>query len=325
MVLSTHLINTPLIYLQGRFLYEDKVMPTSVDYNLLMKQQKAYVEGRDAKQIASIVSAYFTYDVTTLICIVVTLSSLFLSLAPGELWFKIAIPIAFAIPPIIRTILTIRLSKALKNNQSKVIHLEKPYAKVVRTHQGGDVYFLKGLRINGMVDNKPVSYFEYPLKGSEKLFEEKAKKINASETYDLKIVNGTHCVDNFFVPTKRKKTPKASLNLSNEATGKTKRFKNEAIAVSKEDLTTFLELYSGYEELFLQGKDGKYRKVTISTYDVPEKRSITVDKLQVDDPVKTIDILSDNYLDEDGNFSLLSIMLDNDPSGFFIELDRLRK
>ena len=95
--------------------------------------------------------------------------------------------------------------------------------------------------------------------------------------------------------------------------------------MEKEDLTTFLELYSGYEELFLQGKDGKYRKVTISTYDVPEKRSITVDKLQVDDPVKTIDILSDNYLDEDGNFSLLSIMLDNDPSGFFIELDRLRE
>ena len=85
--------------------------------------------------------------------------------------------------------------------------------------------------------------------------------------------------------------------------------------------------------IYLQGRflyedkvmDGKYRKVTISTYDVPEKRSITVDKLQVDDPVKTIDILSDNYLDEDGNFSLLSIMFDNDPSGFFIELDRLRK
>ena len=56
--------------------------------------------------------------------------------------------------------------------------------------------------------------------------------------------------------------------------------------------------------IYLQGRflyedkvmDGKYRKVTISTYDAPEKRSITVDKLQVDDP-----------------------------SGFFIELDRLRK
>ena len=113
-------------------------------------------------------------------------------------------------------------------------------------------------------------------------------------------------------------------------------------SVSKTDRGATLLL--GFESLFLrhlintpliylQGRflyedkvmDGKYRKVTISTYDVPEKRYITIDKLQVDDPVKTIDILSDNYLDEDGNFSLLSITFDNDPSGFFIELDRLRK
>gem|GEM_PF-6104878 len=72
-----------------------------------MKQQKAYVEGRDAKQIASIASAYFTYDAPLLFAS----SSLFLSLAPGELWFKIAIPIAFAIPPIIRTISTYDVPK----------------------------------------------------------------------------------------------------------------------------------------------------------------------------------------------------------------------
>ena len=290
-----------------------------------MKQQKAYVEGRDANQIASIICAYFTYDVTTLICIVVALISFLLFLAPGELWFKIATPIAFAIPPIIRTILAFRLSKALKNNPSRVVHIEKPHAKVVRTHQGGDVYFLKGLRINGIVDNKLVSYFEYPLKGSEKIFEEKAKKINALETYDLTIVTGTHCVDNFFIPTKSKKSSKASLILHNEATGKTKRFKNGPIAVSKEDLAVFLELYSGYEELFLQGKNSNYTKVTISTFDVPVKRSINIDKLQVDDPTKTIDILCDNYLDKDGYFSLLSIMDGNDPSGFFVELDELKK
>ena len=295
------------------------------DYNFAMEKKRAFVEGRDGRQISFIVSCYFTYDVFSLICIVIALISVFLLFAPGEIWFKILFPVAFSIPPLIRTILTVRLSKALKNKPSVTVRLEKPYAKVVRTWQGGDVYHLRGLRINGLSNGRLVSYFEYPLRGSEKTFEEKARTINGSATYEFRVISGTRCVDNFYAPKSKTKGAKKSLALVNRVTGKTKRFSYEPIPVSKEDIVTFLELFSGYEELFFSGPDKKYALVTLSTSGEPENRWVSVDKEAIDDPVKAVDLLAgEGYCNEGGAFLLLSIMDGNDPNGFFAELELIR-
>ncbi len=281
------------------------------------------IEGRSKKQIDLILSLYFTYDMVAIICSILLFMSIIIVLLPGPLWSKIVFPCAFAVPVIIRSILTIKLKTKLYQNETVTISVKNPRAKVVRTHQGGDVYDLKGLRITGEVDGRVVSFFEYPLKESSTAFFREEKRINNLETVELRVVKGTHVIDNFYQERKRKAKTAVS-PYKNFTTGKEKKFKFAPMEIEKEDLSLFLGLFSLYEELYLLGPSESYVVVKLSVSGKEEERYLTIDKTAIDDVDKTMEWLENNGFIVDGVAKLLAIMDMNDPSGFFAELSGLQ-
>ncbi|MBQ7249957.1 MAG: hypothetical protein IJS37_01210 [Bacilli bacterium] len=281
------------------------------------------IEGRSKKQIDLILSWYFTYDVVALICGVVCFVTIFFAFAPGPLWSKIVFPCAFAVPVIIRSILTIKLKTKLYQNETVTISVKNPRAKVVRTRQGGDAYHLKGLRITGEVDGRVVSFFEYPLKESSTAFFREEKRINNLVTIELRVVKGTHVIDNFYQERKRK-AKNAVSTYKNFTTGKEREFKFAPMEIEKEDLSLFLGLFSLYEELYLLGPSESYVVVKLSVSGKEEERYLTIDKTAIDDVDKTMEWLENNGFIVDGVAKLLAIMDMNDPSGFFAELSGLK-
>ena len=286
--------------------------------------KKEPIENRSKRQISLILSWYFTYDLVALICSVLLFVCLCIVFFGGGLWFRIALPTLLAVPVAIRTILTIALRKKLYNNHSKTIVLEKPTAKVIRTRQG-DVYTLKGLKISGLVNGKKQSYFEYPLKDSSALFFKKEKSINGKATIEINVIDGTHVINNFYEEKQRSKskvTKKEYLNFTN---GKAKKFLFEPIEVKESDLLYFLTWFSSYEELYFVSGNKKYVLVRLSVSGKVENRYITVDKLNIDNPEKTIEWLNLNGFIIDENLKLIGIFDSNDPAGFFLELDSIKE
>ena len=288
-------------------------------------KNKVACENRPKNQIEYIVFKYFTYDMVALICGVVLFVSLFVVIfVPGELWFKIALPSLLAIPVIIRIILTVCLNSKLYKNPSKTITINNPVAKVIRTWQGGDVYYLKGLSIKGEYNGKTIHLFEYPLKESSTLYFKKEKEINGKSSIEITIVEGTHVVNNFYEEKQRSKTKQTAASYTNQSTGKAKKFKYAPIDISKEDLIVFLSYFSMYEELYLLNQSNKYAILKISVSGKIEKRYITIDDLTIDDVDKTLAWLESNGYIVDGRAKLLSIMDLNDPKGFSQELESIR-
>lgn len=287
---------------------------------------KEPIENRSKRQISLILSWYFTYDLVALACSILLFVCLFVVIfTDGELWFKIALPILLALPVAIRTILTIVLRNKLYNNHSKTVVLEKPTAKVSRTRQGGDVYTLKGLKISGLLNGKKRSYFEYPLKDSSSLFFKKEKSINGKSTIEINIIDGTHVINNFYEEKQRGKSKVAKEEYSNFSNGKAKKFLSEPIEVKESDLLYFLTWFSLYEELYFANNNKKYVLIRLSVSGKDEKRYITIDKLNIDNPEKTIEWLDLNGFIVDGNLKLIGIIDCNDPKGFLQELDSIKE
>ena len=281
------------------------------------------IEGRSKKQIDLILSWYFTYDVVAIICCILLFLSIIIVLLPGPLWSKIVFPCSFAVPVIIRSILIVKLKTKLYQNETVTISVKNPRAKVGRTHQRGDVYHLKGLRITGEVDGRVVSFFEYPLKESSTAFFREEKRINNLETIELRVVKGTHVIDNFYQERKRKAKTLVS-TYKNFTTGKERKFKFALVEIEKEDLSLFLGLFPLYEELYLLGPSESYVVVKLSVSGKEEERYLTIDKTAIDDVDKIVEWLENNGFIVDGVAKLLAIMDMNDPSGFFAELSGLK-
>ena len=290
------------------------------------------IDNRSPNQISDIITRYLLDDLIVVVFSFAFIISVFVVIIVDiDIWLKILIPFVLSNPVAIKFIFADILIYRLYDNESTTVVVENPSAKLLKTPIGGGVHNLRGLRIKGLVNGKKTYFFAYPLKESADLFLEKEKEINSKESVELRIIEGTHVIDDFYeekrirvVKTNNNFKRSKQISCANHTSGKVKIFDYVPVEVADNDLLYFLKFFSTYEELYFANDKDQYVLVRISVFGNDEKRYITIDKTNVDNPDETIEWLAANGYIINKRLQLLAIADFKDPIGFSKELYGVR-